>query len=287
VKKRVLIVGCGKIGTVVARNLSHSGCRVDGIRRFPPPNANEPFTYLAADITRPVSLAGLKKHYDLAIVILTPSERSEWGYRQIFQFGVSNLLTHFEHSNLHPPCIFVSSSSVYGQNRGQWVDENSPTRPESYRGQYLLLAEKMITDFHPASIIIRFSGIYGAGRNRLIRQLERGGAIQKDPPLYTNRIHQDDCADVLTFIAQNRLRSTPMHSLYLASDDLPVDKWSLMHWLAEQTKQIKPVPLCLGANAPQNKRCNNRRLRELGYHFTYPSYMSGYCKIPASLSNSE
>ncbi len=274
--KHVLIFGCGKIGAALAHNLIGGGYRVSGVRRSLATVPDSPLRYITADITQAASLRRLDGQYHLVVIILPPESRTETGYRAIYRTGIANLLRVLQQCDVRPPCIFVSSSSVYAQNKGEWVDEQSATSPVSYRGECLLHAEERILDFHRHSTVVRFSGIYGHGRRHLLDRLKTTCTVQRTPPLYTNRIHQADCVGTLTLICNNILQAIPMDPIYLASDHQPIEKWTLMNWLADKTRQTRPLALALDSNAPQNKRCNNRKLRELGYHFQYPSYREGY-----------
>jgi len=73
----------------------------------------------------------------------------------------------------------VSSTSVYGQNRGEWVDEDSETRPTSDGARWLVAAEERIWEANEANCVVRFSGIYGPGRDWLLRRLIQGEPIQR------------------------------------------------------------------------------------------------------------
>ncbi|MYH90732.1 MAG: sugar nucleotide-binding protein, partial [Gammaproteobacteria bacterium] len=98
-------------------------------------------------------------------------------------------------------CLFLSATSVYAQNRGEWLDEESPTSPGTYNGMSLLSAEEAVLGWSPNPLVVRFAGIYGPDRMRLVRQLEKPLTIQRTPAAYTNRVHQEDCVGSLRFLA--------------------------------------------------------------------------------------
>lgn len=112
----------------------------------------------------------------------------------------------------------VSSTSVYGQNQGEWIDEASLTEPES---PCRALAGSRRTAFMGKHCVVRFSGIYGSGRDWLLRRASLGESIQQQSPTFTNRIHTDDCVAVLIFLLQKQLTGELLQSCYLASDDEP------------------------------------------------------------------
>ena len=124
--------------------------------------------------------------------------------------------------------------------------------------------------------MIRFSGIYGPGRNRLIKLATKGSEIQHSPPYFTNRIHREDCISLIKFIIDCKLSGQHLQPIYLVSDDKPCPLWEIVSWLADQLKAPQPIKKNITQNATQNKRCNNQLIKQLGYSFKYPAYFDGY-----------
>src|SRR5207247_1991336 len=102
-------------------------------------------------------------------------------------------------AQLPPPkrFIYVSSSSVYGQTNGGWVDETSPTEPNEESGRIVLEAENLLRAKLPNAIFLRFAGIYGPGRLLRRQTIERGDPIVGDADKWLNLIHVDDGARVI------------------------------------------------------------------------------------------
>ena len=272
----ILILGCGKLGHPLGKLLTQEGHHVIGIRRSKAPDDPGDIEWLALDIRDKDAKSSLPKDVDQIIVILTPAARSPEGYFSIYQQGLENVLSLYEKSSRRPACIFVSATSVYAQDRGEWVDENSVCKPMTYNGSSLLSAESRIMRFSDRALIIRFSGIYGAERTRLIKKLAQPIDIQKTPPTYTNRIHQHDCVGVLHHFATKQLDGEALHSIYIATDHDCAPKYEMMSWLAAEAGLIPPTPYDAGGDAKQNKRCCNQRLLDSGYRFVFPSYKEGY-----------
>jgi len=278
--KRILIAGCGKLGSAIARELASSGHLVTGLRRTAQPKKQD-VDYLQADLTCPESLAKLPTEFDLVLMIVTPSDYSEAGYRAIYLEGVGNLLSHFARRNSFPQIIYVSSTRVYGQQQGERVDENSETIPADAQGRILLEAEQQVFAFGEVNAtkrntVVRFSGIYGPDAQFMQRLAAQDKPIQFDPPCFTNRVHREDCVGSLVFLAEKALSGEALESLYLVSDDDPAPKWAVVNWLAEQTGLPSPEKEICDASTGQGKRCGNQRIREAGYSFKYPSYREGY-----------
>jgi nucleoside-diphosphate-sugar epimerase len=277
--KRILIAGCGDLGAAVGAALAKAGHQVTGLRRSHVDDASAGIACLAVDLTRPETLSALKEKFDLVLVIVTPSDRSAAGYRAIYLEGVGNLTSHLGGQGDIPPIIYVSSTRVYGQDSGEWVDEASETTPQDECGRILLAAEQQVLTCSDRNTVVRFSGIYGRGEGYLLKQLKSRQPIQHRPAFYTNRIHRDDCVGALLFLAGKRLAGETLASCYLVSDDEPAPKWDVLSWLAGH-KGLEPPPRqILDDSAPQGKRCSNRLIKKAGYRFNYSSFREGYASF--------
>ncbi len=276
---KILIVGCGSIGMQLAESLLAKGHQVTGLKRNPPEKTSAKFNYIKADIASFEQLNEVPAAIDVVYFIVSPEGRNKESYHDVYVTGLNNLLNRFSKNGTKPRWIFVSSTSVYGQSQGEWVDEDSIAEPENITSQLIRQAELQLIDSHPDNIVVRFSGIYGPGREYLLRMAKQGSAIQKTPHYYTNRIHQQDCVNVLVFLLEQSLAGVVLEQCYVASDDDPAPMWEVMTWLAEQMKQQLPALKMTDNTMLMNKRCNNQRLKKLGYQFQYPDYKTGYLAL--------
>ncbi|MFZ2168571.1 MAG: NAD-dependent epimerase/dehydratase family protein [Methylococcaceae bacterium] len=276
---KILIIGCGAIGTQLLHVLSANGHKVTGLKRNPPKTDTVKVNYFAADITSAADLKDLPTDFDTLYFIVSPDGRSKESYRDIYESGLNNLLNRFSRAGSNPHWIFVSSTSVYGQSQGEWVDEDSVAQPNNVTSQLIRRAEQKLMDLDADNIVVRFSGIYGPGREYLLRMAMQSPAIQKNPPYFTNRIHQQDCIGVLAFLLERRLAGVALEQCYLASDDDPAPLWEVMWWLAEHLKCQPPTIKSVDKDCEMNKHCNNQRLKSLGYKFSYPSFKDGYLEL--------
>jgi nucleoside-diphosphate-sugar epimerase len=279
----VLILGCGDLGRRLAEALPAEHYNLVGVRRSPPVAGTQPvpgFSYHACDVQDPSALAEiLTRKFNVIVVTMTPGERSDEGYRNAYVQTCKNLIAGLARQQSPSPLIlWVSSTSVYGQQDGSWVDEDSPTQPESFGGQRLLEAENLLRESGFRHCILRFSGIYGPGRTRLIDQVRQGRAVLS--AAYTNRIHVDDCVGVLTHLIEKSLDGVEIEPLYIASDSCPAPMAEVVNWLAMHMKVDKAIfaPDQID-NERGNKRCSNQRLLASGYTFRYPTYQQGYGAI--------
>lgn len=270
----ILIIGCGTIGQALGDALVKQGHQVIGLRRRPPTTLSS-FKFIAADITSQAAINQLDLAVDLVFFIVSADGRTEQSYREVYQYGLSNTLNQWR----NVPWFFVSSTSVYGQTQGEWVDEASPTQPLGITSQLIVQAEQQVRAAHPLNVVVRFSGIYGPGREYLLRMAKQAPTIQQSPPYYTNRIHQQDCVGVLNFLCQQRLAGRALDACYLASDLDPAPLWEVIDWLSTHRHCLPPQAKPIDPKAERNKRCSSRRLQALGYTFLYASYRDGYLPL--------
>lgn len=276
---RVLVAGCGDVGQELARRLAARGYRVWGLRRSAGALPAGVET-IRADLTQPDTLAALPAGLDVVVYAASADARDEEAYRRAYVDGPSNLIVALKGQDQSPRrFVFTSSTGVYHQTGGEWVDESSPTRPREATGRRLLEGEQVVLDGPFAAAVVRFGGIYGPGRTWLLERVAQGRvSLSPDGATrYTNRIHRDDCAEVLRHL----IELPAVERLYLAVDDEPAPLREVVAFLAERMG----VDLFAGDSASMpsrrrsNKRCANARLRATGYRFAYPSFREGYAPL--------
>lgn len=274
----MLIAGCGYVGAELGRRLVAAGHQVWGLRRRP---AALPagVALLQADLAQPATLRDLPPRLDGVVYAAAADRGDDDAYAAIYHHGLAHLLDALVARGQRPRrVIFVSSTSVYGQAHGEWVDESSPAEPERALSRHLLAGETLLAQSPFPGTAVRLSGIYGPGRTRLIEQVRNGHArLQGGPPAFTNRIHRDDCAGLLAHL----LTLGGAQALYLGSDSDPASQDEVLRWLAAQLGITLPPPGEAAAtearhHSGQNKRCSNRRLLASGYRLIYPTFREGY-----------
>ena len=273
---RIVIAGCGYVGTALGLELAAEGHEVFGLRRDPSrlPSGIQP---LQADLSRRESLLVLPEQIDFAVYCAAPSSGDEAAYRLVYLDGLERFLRALKDQGEKPTRVFfASSTSVYAQHRGEWVDEKSSANPRRPAGEILILAERLLLASGFDAAVVRFGGIYGPGRTRLIQQVERGEAQLEAEPHFTNRIHRDDAAGLLRHLISVRAEEP----VYLGVDCEPADEADVLRFLADELGVSEP-PL-RAAEAPPlarragSKRCRNQRVLATGYRYRYPSYRVGY-----------
>jgi nucleoside-diphosphate-sugar epimerase len=269
---QVLIAGCGDVGNVLAASLLQDGQVVYGLKRDTS-TLPDGVQAIQADLTNPDTLINLPMAIDRLVFMPTSSSRDPAGYEAIFIQGWKNLWASLK----QPPVrsLLVSSTAVFGQSDGGVVNEQTHPEPTGFNGKILLKMEQIATACTEDLVVVRFSGIYGPGRERLIRQsVSKGLEIQRFPPYFTNRIHRDDAAEVLKHL----LQIDQPEALYLASDNQPAPRYDVVKWLAGMQGSAAPT----GLNAHQascGKRVDNQRLLDSGFVMSYPDYRAGYAAV--------
>jgi len=274
----LLVIGCGDLGGACAQFFAAQGWSVIGVRRQ---HADIPgVDMIAADVTSPESLTALRHIAPtLVLIVLTPGAFNDERYRRVYVEGLRNTLAAFDQSRLQH-IVWVSSTSVLSQNSNQnddsVLDERSHASPPGFSGQRLLEAEQLLAASKLPHTIVRFGGIYGPGRERLLKQLRDGNRTPARPVRISNRIHRDDAVGILQFLLSRAFTQSTLDSLYLAVDTEPTPIADVERWFAnflgidynnlrEQESEMRGG----------NRRYSSARLQQLGYQFLYPSFREG------------
>ncbi|WP_020207592.1 SDR family oxidoreductase [Gilvimarinus chinensis] len=267
-RKKLLIIGCGDLGERLANQVSDD-FEVYGLRRKPPLRGAECIHYLRGDASDENTMRSvLAREFAAIVLTLTPSARSDEGYRHGYVEPCQALVRAL--AGRSPRVIMVSSTAVYGQSDGQWVDETSLATPPRYNGTRLLEAESVLADAKLPLVTLRLAGIYGPGRTRLLQSVAEGNA--KASPAFTNRIHADDCAGFMAWV----LRMENPLPLYLVSDGEAPTKAEVVSWLASEMGVATP-PTEVVDN--MNKRVDNRRMLATGYTLRYQDFRAGFASV--------
>ena len=264
---RVLIAGAGDLGSRVAHLLRIQGASVVAFTRSGRAGS------VAADLSNSAEIAPLVARSDAIIFTAAPGDRSEQAYRAVFIDGLTNMLAAREQQ----PVLFCSSTAVYGQNDGSWVDESTLIQPCAFNGRILSAAESLL---RPRDIALRLGGIYGPRfatvETKSARDFARRQALSGVAPLsqhWTNRIHTADAAGAIVFALG--LQGPPLH-LNLV-DNEPCTQQALYD---SQRAAAGLAPVAPIIAAASGKRVANALLRRLGFTCRFPSYREGYASMP-------
>ena len=292
---RVVVVGCGYVGLELAEQLAERGHAVTGVRRSDAGlDAVEAVgervdgvevDAVRADATDPASLDALPDA-DAVVFAASSGGRGAEAAREVYVDGLRNVIEAYAARSSPPDrLVYTSSTGVYGDHDGAWVDEETPIDPTTEKTRVLAEAERSALetagDAGIDGTVAQFAGLYGPDRYRLERYVE--GPVTAG---YLNMVHRDDAAGAIRYLLEtDRARGEPV----VVVDDEPVDKHAFADWLADECgvprpeKRSKAERIAAGelsAAAERrirtSKRCSNDRLRALGYEFAYPTFREGY-----------
>ena len=284
---RVLISGCGYVGSALGLLLTTQGHTTFGLRRnttaLPPT-----ILPVQADLSTSLPPDALPTNLDAVVYAASPAGATDEAYRAAYVDGPRNLLSALAQQRSLRRFVLVSSTGVYAQREGEWVDEESPNEPQSYSGKRLLEGERGVLGSSFCATVLRLGGIYGPGRTGAVDRALRQASEEKDPGHYANRIHRDDCAGALRHLLLMRDPAP----VYLGVDHEPTTRQEIHEWLTAQGYTPPPTLETFSRNTTRgasrsrtNKRCSIARLVSSGYRFRYPTFREGFAALLDGANN--
>lgn len=281
---RVLIVGCGYLGSRVACRLRELGMDVHATTRSLERArllSDQGISPLVFDVTEPDSAAPWPS-FDVVLHAVGFDRRAGHSMRRVYVDGLRAVLDRLE--GKAGRFVLASSTSVYGQEGGEWVDEHSETAPRSDSGRVVLEAEH--TALERASlgavpvVILRFSGLYGPGR--IIRRdlVATGRPIPSRPDTFLNLIQIEDAAQAAVAALT---RPGVEAGVYIATDDRPVRRREFYGRLAGLLGAPEPIFEPPVEPDDSDRRLKNGRMKAgLGVVLRFPDISTG---LPASVAD--
>lgn len=283
-----MIVGCGYLGYRVARRWLEAGDQVYAVTRRTDRAElwkKEGLRPIVADVNEPQTLVNLSR-VDTVLYAVGHEGLSAKDHEATHAGGVRNVLDAL------PPVfrrfIYISSTGVYGDAGGDWVDEETSCHPQRPGGKACLAAEQFLEAHALADhvVILRLAGLYGLGRIPRKDALLAGEPIDAPQHGFLNLIHVDDSVDAVLAAAEADLQ---LPRRYLITDGTPVER---REYYAELARLLgAPAPVFRSpsdvtpahARATADKRISNARmLAELNVTLRYPSYREGLKAIVAT-----
>ncbi len=269
--KRVFIAGCGFAGLATARLFHAQGWEVIGGTHSAESASllqAEPFAVVVVDICdrAALSAAPYLQGLDAVIHCASSGRGGAEQYRAVYLEGVRNLVEVLAPVRL----LFTSSTSVYAQTDGQWVNEESAAAPDRETGHVLCETERLVCA--GGGVVARLAGIYGPARSVLLKKFLNGEArVEGDGQRWINQIHRDDIASGLLCLVE-----AGCLGVFNLSDDLPLQQLAVYEWLARHFERPLPASAEIDLNRKRgwtNKRVSNQRLRALGWRPRFASFL--------------
>jgi len=277
---RVLVAGCGWLGREVALRLVARGDRVTAVTRTGESAARlcaDGIDARAIDLATPGASRLIPGRYDAIVALQSASGRDEAEYARAYLDATRGVLESAGAAGAS--FVYVSSTGVFGQTDGSWVDESTPPSPADPTATVLVAAEQLVLDdsWHAAKPrIVRCSGLYGPGRTGTIERVRSGAlALGDGDDTWMNFSHRDDAA-VTVIAALDRGRPG---AIYHASDAAPATRRDVVSWIAPRLAMTAPRRDDGGPAG--GRRGAHRRVsatatrRELGIDLAYPSFREG------------
>ena len=279
----VLIVGCGATGRRLAGLYLAEGTPVTGLVR----------SEASARALAQAGIAVIRADLDADDLPSLPSRKT-----RLFYFAppvdvgkddvrIERFLEHLELSGLPARFVYMSTTGVYGDCGGNWIDETAALNPSTLRAQRRIAAERAVREWcgrHGIPwTILRAPAIYGPGR-LLTERLKSGTpAVRPEECSFTNRIH----IDALAAVCHAAMARAPADSIYNVSDGNPSTLTDYLFTLAELTGLPKPPlismqeaertlsPSLLSFMRESKRIRNDKLLGELDVKLQYPDLRSG------------
>lgn len=294
--KHILILGCGYVGMAVAKRFLEKGWIVHaltrnekrlaelneiGVNTFAARlDSNDWHEWLSPDIP------------DLVLDCVSAAESTVDGYKASYYNGLLSLQDWYKNSSKKAKLIYTSSTSVYPQMEGEWVDEGSDVYCGDFEKTNILLeSESLVKDrlssLFSSAIVFRLAGIYGPERHYLINQIADGKLVfDGDGSSFLNLIHLSDIVQAIDIASQ---LPDSGFSIYNLSDDLKYTKREIAEWTAKMLKKGTPVfngkasstrRSFLADGKLPNRRISNAKWKQTSsWEPIYPSFKEGYMEI--------
>ena len=273
--KKLLIIGCGKLGQKLGLLAKKTPLDLLGFKRKKITSTN--IRIEQQDIFDKSFFDKVKIHSpDFILYSLSADEQSEKSYRRNYVEGLKQVIKSIKYINNFQHLFFVSSTSVYGDNNDQFIDEFSETSPKNFRGTILLEAENLLNTVKFNSTVLRLSGIYGSGRNYMIK-LSQDAESWPKVDRWTNRINEDDAANFIIFLLNQCLQGEIPEKLYLLTDKEPVTLFRLLNWIRQNLNLKNKINIT--SDPILGKRLRSSIIPSLKFEYKYPTYKQGYKEL--------
>ncbi len=267
---KIAIIGCGYVGQALASRWKSLGHHITGTTRSFDKLGNILKHCQKAEVlhsTDADKLSQIVNEND--VIALTVAADNPEDYENVYLRTAQNLKNCAKNSPLKS-LLYTSSTFVYGDHNGKWVDESSSLLNETEPGRILIETEKTLTSLQDLGwnvLVFRLSEIYGPNRN-LSEKVKKyqGSILSGQGDNYTNMVHLDDIVEAYTYALNHRLRG-----IYNLSDDEHTIRSELYKQISDRFgfKPIKWDPSVKTLRSG-NKRVSNHKIKSVGYTFIHP-----------------
>ena len=282
--KHALLLGYGYLGRQVAERLRCDPDMQLAVVKRTALTDESATRFIGLDLSSQEAVAALAaflpSRLDLVFINLSPATFTKEDYARAYPQSLATLLSALRIAALKPVIVLSSSTSVYDVHDGSWVDESDSRLVVPGQGSpaaEIRAAESRLLASEFAAMVARLGGIYGPGRERFLTSLIEAeiGLNEESEQRYTNRIHRDDAAEALVYLAKNY--QPTWRGVVNVVDSDPASQAELVRWVSEQMGREPPMASkTMQRQRRGNKRVANRKLLSLGANLRYPSFREGY-----------
>jgi nucleoside-diphosphate-sugar epimerase len=273
----ILLIGLGDLGTAIAAEALLAGNSVIAMRRQA--KGRHGVTLLQHDASTP--WPAIDDVITDVVLCIAPDNSSDEAYQQAY-LTIGQQAYHWLKQQPYAAHVWlVSSTSVYGQHQGEWVTEDSSRLPARSTAKTLVAAEDFWLQSGYACTMLRPAGIYGPGREMMLRVAKAGQHIVETQPVYTNRIEISDCARAIVHLINRRQQGVSPEQAYNLSDLNPARYSDVIHFLQQQ---LHINPSSVQQLSRDSKRVSAKRLAQTGFSWHYPDYQAGYLAMLSKLT---
>ncbi len=268
----IAVIGCGYIGSAAAAIWSKRGEHVTATTRSP-----KKLDHLAKVSQKSLIIRGHDEDEFVPLIanneaILVTIAADHPDHYESAYLNTAKIFRHLAlEMNMPRILIYTSSTTVYGDHHGLWVDETSELRPASAAAKILADAEKTylsLDELGWSVCALRLAEIYGPGRelSKRVKNLKEH-VLPGSGDHYTNMIHKDDCAAAIDYVLQHKLEGI----FNIADDDHP-SRRELYDSIAKKFRlpSVKWDPSLTGLHNG-NKRISNHKIKSEGFALSHPT----------------
>jgi nucleoside-diphosphate-sugar epimerase len=288
--KRLVIFGCGYVGTAVAGAAQKEGAQVTALTRNTSHAAalvGRGIEAVIADLATDDWHERIPAAPDLVLNAVSAGGGGIEGYRRSYVEGMRSIGRWARRYGQAGTFVYTGSTAVYPQGGGVIVDETALTAADGERARLLLEAETLVRESPQLChrwFILRLSGIYGPARHHLLDQV-RSGTVSGVAENRVNMVHRDDI--VAAVLACFRAPPAVQNEIFNVADDQPARKAEVAAWLAAAihvpTPRFSGEPVGGRERVVPDRLISNRKLKAtLGWRPRYPSFREGYEALLAS-----
>ena len=268
---KVAIIGCGYVGKALAQHLPTSDYVITATRTTPGRVAElETVAHRVAVLkgNDTEALSGVIQNQDA--VILSVGAANADVYEDTYLGTAKAMAAVLPQAPTVKQLIYTGSYALYGDQKGEWVDEDTPIAPANQNGEIIAQTEQVLLAMSSPTLkvcIFRLGGIYGPGRE-LIKIFGRSAGMTRPGTgkEFSNWIHLEDIVGALTFALEN-----PLQGIYNLVNSNPLPRGELIDRILEHHGLSKVVwDASVKSGLPYNARVSNQKIKAAGYKFIYP-----------------